>query len=204
MNKKTYLDILEKRCGQVASYFNEIKADNGPPISIIGFDDYPRSGNYTYFSYGLHKVGRPEWKYGRPEYYICINIGNREFAMFFAYLISAFAWEKVMGWNTLIGAGESDAVAGYPYRRIALGPPMYLEWSDYKIVGDELPIHLGMGYYISDVDFTVAAEMGFCFLDMKTKEIYDYWRRIQSAQQVDSAEASTIAVPPFDPSGSPR
>ena len=179
MEKSDYLAILQERCGRTASYFHQVKAEEGPPIAVIGFDDYPRTGDHTYFSYGLHRVERPEWLRGRPEYFITIDNSDRLFAAFFAYLISAFAWEKVMGWNTLIGAGEEDAVEGYPYRRIALGPPMYLGWEHYSTSDDDLPINWGMGYFISDDDFAAAAENGFGYLDQKSKSDYNYWRRIQ-------------------------
>ncbi|HEX7642878.1 MAG TPA: hypothetical protein VF472_11785 [Burkholderiaceae bacterium] len=179
MDKLEYLQNLETACGKAASYFDEINSKNGPPIGVIGFDDYPAKGQFTYFSYGLHMVRKPEWKFGRPEYFITIDNDNRLFAVFFGYLISAFAWEKVMGWNTLIGVGDNDAVEGYPYRRIALGPPMYLGWESYAIEGDDLPIHLGMAYLISDGDFEEAAETGFGYLAQKSKESQDYWRTIQ-------------------------
>lgn len=180
MDKREYLSKLEAACGKEASYFNEIDSDDGPPIAIIGFDDYPQQGEFTYFSYGLHMVKKPEWKFGRPEYFVTVDNSNREFALFFAYLISVFAWKKIMGWNTLIGAGDEDAIDGYPYRRIALGPPMYLDWESYAIEGDDLPINIGMAYFISDFDFEKAAATGFGYLAQKSDENYDYWRTIQS------------------------
>ena len=106
MNKNNYLSALKEKIGREASYFYKIKADDGPPIDIIGFDDYPQDGYYTYFSYGLHRVGRSEWIKGRPEYFITIDNKNRLFSTFFGFLNSSFAWEKVMGWNTLIGASS--------------------------------------------------------------------------------------------------
>jgi len=179
MKKSDYLAVLEARCGKSATYFYEIKADEGPPIALIGFDDYPRAGDHTYFSYGLHRVQRPEWIGSRPEYFIVIDNSSRYFAAFFGYLISVFAWEKVMGWNTLIGAGEEDAVEGYPYRRIALGPPMYLGWEDYSIADDDLPIHWGLACFISDSDFVDAEKTGFGYLDEKSKSDHNYWRTIR-------------------------
>ncbi len=178
MKKTDYLAVLEELCAKQASYFYEIKADDGPPIALIGFDDYPRPGDHTYFSYGLHRVKRPEWTHGRPEYFIVIDNKDRLFAAFFGYLLSAFAWQKVMGWNTLIGAGENDAVDGYPYRRLALGPPMYLGWESYFTEDDDLPIYWGMGYFISDLDFEAAAQAGSVYLDQKSKSDYNYWRRL--------------------------
>jgi len=149
-------------------------------IGIAGFDDYPQAGHFTYFSHGLHLLGKPEWARGRPEYFISIDQPDRGFAMFFAWLLSAFASEKVMSWNTLIGAGEDDAVEGYPYRRIALGPPAYLDWESYRLdEPGQLPIHLGMGYFISDGDFETARASGFGFLMEKMEEDPDYWRRIK-------------------------
>lgn len=171
---------LEANCGKAASYFNEVESNDGPPIAIIGFDDYPQKGEFTYFSYGLHMVKKPEWKFGRPEYFITLDNGDRQFSMLFGYLISAFAWEKVMGWNTLIGVGDEDAVEGFPYRRVALGPPMYLNWGSYALDGDDLPINLGMAYLITDADFEKAAKAGFGYLSQKSDENHDYWRTIQS------------------------
>ena len=181
MNKREYLDCLEFRCNKEASYFYEIKAENGPPITLIGFDNYPREGDHTYFSYGLHRVENPAWKFGKPEYYITINTNNRTFAAFFGFVISSFAWEKVMGWNTLVGAGDEDAVGGYPYRRIALGPPMYLAWEDYSIQDANMPISLGMGYFISDDDFNAASNTGIEYLEERSKSDYNYWRKLRRA-----------------------
>jgi hypothetical protein len=184
MERGRYLEQLEARCGRPADYFHHMQADGGPQIGIIGFDHYPDKGCFTYFSHGLHLLARPEWKTGRPEYFITIDRPSRQFAAFFAYLISAFANEKVMGWNTLIGAGDCDAIDGHPYRRIALGPPQYLGWPDYRL--DEegaLPIFLGMAYYISDDDFVAASEQGFGYLGAKMEEDHDYWRRILATPQ---------------------
>lgn len=181
MIKTEYLAFLEKQCDKEATYFYEIKAENGPPIALIGFDNYPRNGDYTYFSYGLHRVENSEWKIYKPEYYITINNANRSFAAFFGFVISSFAWEKVMGWNTLIGAGDEDAVDGYPYRRIALGPPMYLGWENYSVQDGEMPIQFGLGYYISDEDFENAVKSGFGYLEERSKIDYNYWRTLRRA-----------------------
>ena len=125
-------------------------------------------------------MARGEWIAGRPEYFITIDQPNRDFALFFAYLLSAFSPEKVMGWNTLIGAGDADAVKGYPYRRIALGPPLYLDWPSYRLdETSQLPINLGMAYFISDDDFTTAAATGFGFLSQKIQVDPAYWRKIK-------------------------
>jgi hypothetical protein len=180
MNRKQYSDEIQSRCGKPPDYFNQMEAEDGPVIGVMGFDHYPRRGEFTYFTHGLHSLNRPEWKLGRPEYFICIDREDRSFSCFFAYLISAFAVEKVMGWNTLIGAGDDDAVEGYPYRRIALGPAQYLGWPSYRI--DEpgsLPINLGMAYFISDEDFIEASEVGFGYLQQKMEEDHDYWRRLK-------------------------
>lgn len=169
-----------RRCGREATYFNQIKSDDGPTIGLVGFDDYPLSGHFTYFTHGLHQLGKPEWVAGRPEYFVTIDNADRSFALFFAYVISAFAYEKVMGWGTLIGAGDDDAIEGYPYRRLALGPPLYLGWRNYRLEDPGmLPINLGMAYYMSDADFEAAADVGFDFLVEKLEEDPDYWRRIQ-------------------------
>ena len=152
-------------------------------IGVVGFDDYPKKGHYTYFSYGLHLLGKPEWIAGRPEYFISIDNGDRGFPLFFAYLLSAFAPEKVMGWNTLIGAGDQDAVDGHPYRRIALGPPEYLPWKNHCIEeAGHLPIHLGMAYFVSDDDFVEASKVGIFYLQQKLHDAPDYWRKIKNAQ----------------------
>lgn len=181
MNSKEYLRELEVCCGSEAGYFNQMKAEGGPEIGIVGFDNYPVKGHFTYFTHGLHLLNKPEWIAGRPEYFITIDQPDRSFAMFFGYLISAFAFEKIMGWNTLIGVGDSDAVEGYPYRRVALGPPCYLGWRDYRFeTTDGLPIHLGMGYFISDGDFEKAAQTGFGYLQQKLDEDQDYWRKLVS------------------------
>lgn len=182
MKRNDYVNELEVRCSKKADYFHQMKADDGPPIGILGFDDFPSIGCFTYFTHGLHLINKPEWVVGRPEYFIVIDNRDRSFALFFAYLISAFAFEKVMGWNTLIGAGDHDAVDGYPYRRITLGPPHYLEWNDYRLVEKgQLPINLGMGYFISDEDFGKAAKAGFSYLQQKIDEDYDYWKKIKGA-----------------------
>lgn len=184
MDRARYLEELERRCGRKADYFFRERAKDGPEIGVIGFDRYPAEGLYTYFSHGLHLFGRPEWKAGRPEYFICIDQPRRAFAGFFAWLISAFAQEKVMGWNTLIGAGDSDAIEGYPYRRVVLGPPQYLDWSDYRIEEEgQLPIFLGMAYYISDEDFVAASERGFGYLADKMAEDHEHWRRIRTVRR---------------------
>ncbi len=180
MERKAYLEHLVKRCRKPPDYLSQIDAPDGPLIGIIGFDHYPFAGQYTYFSHGLHKLNRPEWKAGRPEYFITIDHSDRGFAVFFAYVISAFAFEKSMTWNTLIGVGEKDAVDGYPYRRIALGPPGYLEWPSYQIEeSGELPINLGMAYFMSDADFVEAARTGIGYLQLKINEDQDYWRKIR-------------------------
>jgi len=182
MNRKQYVEELERRCGRVPDYFNQINAEGGPMIGIAGFDNYPLSGHFTYFSHGLHLLGKREWVAGRPEYFISIDKDNRSFALFFAYLLSMFAVEKVMGWKTLIGAGDRNAVDGHPYRRIALGPPQYLGWASYRIEeAGCLPIHLGMAYFISDEDFIEASKAGVGYLQKKMEEDPDYWRRIQNA-----------------------
>ena len=182
MNRPQYVEELERRCRTAPQYFNQIKAEEGPPIGVVGFDHYPRNGHFTYFSHGLHLLEKPEWKFGRPEYFVSIDNPNRTFALFFAYLISAFAFEKVMGWNTLIGAGDEDAVEGYPYRRMALGPPAYLGWTDYRLdEPNSLPMHLGMAYFISDDDFKHASETGFGYLKQKMDDDPDYWRKIKKA-----------------------
>ena len=182
MNRKQYVEELQQRCACVPNYFNQIDANGGPMIGIVGFDSYPLPGHFTYFSHGLHLLSKREWVAGRPEYFISIDNGNRSFALFFAYLLSVFAFEKVMGWKTLIGAGEQDAVAGHPYRRIALGPPQYLDWENYLIQeAGYLPIHLGMACFISDDDFGEASKIGVGFLQSKMKEDPDYWRKIKNA-----------------------
>jgi hypothetical protein len=85
-----------------------------------------------------------------------------------------------MGWNTLIGAGDEDAVKGHPYRRIALGPPLYLEWPSYRLEEtSQLPINLGMAYFMSDDDFAAATTTGFGFLAQQTQIDPDYWRKIK-------------------------
>ncbi len=182
MQRRQYVEELTRRCGVEPDYFNQIDSEAGPMIGIVGFDEYPLKGHFTYFSHGLHLLGKPEWIAGRPEYFISIDREDREFALFFAYLLSAFATEKVMGWNTLIGAGDHDAVEGYPYRRIALGPPAYLGWENYRIdeVG-QLPIHLGMAYFVSDSDFVEACKTGVGYLQYKMQRDPNYWRRIKNA-----------------------
>jgi hypothetical protein len=180
MQREPYVEELSRRAGVEPGHFNQIEADGGPNIGCIGFDHYPRNGHFTYFSHGLHLLAKPEWRAGRPEYFITIDSPNREFALFFAYLLSAFAPDKVMGWNTLLGAGEEDAVKGHPYRRIALGPPAYLDWHSYRIEEpDQLPINLGMAYFISDADCDQAAATGFGYLEQKMQEDPDYWRKIK-------------------------
>jgi hypothetical protein len=179
MHRREFVEELQRRCGKPPDYFDQMDSEEGPMIGIVGFDDYPVPGQFTYFTHGLHLINKPQWIAGRPEYFITIDREDRAFALFFAYLISAFAFEKVMSWNTLIGAGDSDAVEGYPYRRIALGPPQYLEWINYRIDEPEaLPIHFGMAYFISDADFEEAVETGFGYLQQKMEEDYDYWRKI--------------------------
>jgi hypothetical protein len=182
MDKATYLSKLESRCGKKADYFFQEQFEEGPPIGVIGFDHYPREGDYTYFTYGLHLVGREEWTHGRPEYFITIDSNERLFAIFFSYVISSFAWEKSMTWNTLLGIGNEDAVEGYPYRRLALGMPQYLNWSDYQLKdNNELPINFGMAFFISDSDFSEAAEVGFSYLEQMMEKDHDYWRKLQQA-----------------------
>lgn len=180
MHRKQYVEELTRRCGKAPDYFDQIDAEDGPEIGIAGFDNYPHAGHFTYFSHGLHLLGKPEWTCGRPEYFISIDRPERDFALFFAWLLSAFAFEKVMSWNTLIGAGEKDAIEGYPYRRIALGPPAYLDWESYRLDDPgQLPIHLGMAYFISDGDLEEARAPGFDFLQRKMRADPDYWRRLK-------------------------
>ena len=180
MNREQFTREISVRCGQHPEFFNQIQAGGGPMIGIVGFDNYPSAGRFTYFSHGLHLLNKREWVAGRPEYFITIDNPNREFALFFAYLLSAFAGEKVMGWNTLLGAGDVDAVDGYPYRRIALGPPTYLGWLSYELPdATELPINFGMAYFLSDDDFERAAEMGIGYLQLKLEQDPDYWWKIR-------------------------
>jgi hypothetical protein len=182
MERPQYVNELKIGCRRAPTYFNQLQADGGPMIGLVGFDDFPAAGRYTYFSYGLHLMNKPEWIAGRPEYFITIDKSDRAFALFFAYLLSTFAPEKVMGWNTLIGAGDDDAVDGYPYRRIALGPPEYLGWGSYQIDDpNSLPINLGMAYFVSDDDFATASKVGIRYLPMKMQEDRDYWWKIQKA-----------------------
>jgi hypothetical protein len=182
MQRQQYVEELTRRSGRQPDYFNQIDSEDGPMIGVVGFDDYPLKGHCTYFSHGLHLLGKPEWVAGRPEYFISIDNGKRDFALFFAYLLSTFSVEKVMGWNTLIGAGDHDAVEGHPYRRIALGPPTYLDWQSYRIdERGELPIHLGMAYFISDGDFAEACKVGLGYLQKKMQLDPNYWRKIKNA-----------------------
>jgi hypothetical protein len=180
MHREHYLEELERRVGREPDYYNNMQSEGGPNIGLAGFDHYPRKGDFTYFSHGLHLLAKPQWIAGRPEYFISIDNDNRGFGLFFAYLLSAFAPEKVMGWNTLIGAGDEDAVEGHPYRRMALGPPVYLDWPSYRIdEPGQLPINLGMAYFISDDDFETAAATGFGYLEQRMQEEPDYWRKIK-------------------------
>jgi len=180
MDKVSYLGELELRCAVKADYFFQEKFENGPPIAIIGFDNYPRPGEYTYFTYGLHLGSKKEWTHGRPEYFLTIDSDDRMFAVFFSYIVSVFAFEKSMTWGTLLGIGEEDAIQGYPYRRLALGMPRYLNWKNYRFEEHgNLPINFGMAYLISDTDFTKAAEMGFSYLEHMLKLDEDYWRKLQ-------------------------
>lgn len=182
MDKVTFLNELELRCGKKADYIFQKQYEEGPPIGVIGFDHYPREGEYTYFTYGLHLVGRKEWTHGRPEYFLTIDSNERLFAMFFAYVLSSFAFEKAMTWSTLLGIGDEDAVEGYPYKRLALGMPQYLNWDNYQFKdGNELPINFGMAYLISDSDFSKAAKVGFGYLTQMMEKDYDYWRKLQRA-----------------------
>ncbi|MCS6135378.1 hypothetical protein G3496_10590 [Shewanella baltica] len=128
----------------------------------------------------MHKLDKPEWKVGRPEYFLTIDSDNREFAMFLAYLLSVFSTEKIMSWNTLIGISDGDAIEGFPYRRMALGMPLYLNWEPYKLEPDnELPINFGMAFLISNSDFELAKDRGFSFLTDKLDEDQDYWWKIK-------------------------
>jgi hypothetical protein len=180
MNRQEYLEELQRRCGRAPDYFNQVDAEGGPTIGVVGFDHYPSQGQFTYFSHGLHLLDKPEWKFGLPEYFITIDNGNRGFSFFFAYVLSAFAPEKVMSWNTLLGVGDDDAIEGHPYRRIALGPPAYLEWDNYRFDDPgHLPINLGMGYFISDNDYAEACKVGFDYLEQQMRRDPDYWRRIK-------------------------
>jgi len=182
MDTKEYLEELERRCQKPADYFYDAKSKGGAGIVIVGFDNYPVVGEFTYFSYGLHRLEKPEWKYGVPEYFIVIDCPHRPLAAYFGYLLSVFGFEKTMTWNTLIGVGEADAVEGYPYRWLALAPPDYLQWENYKIAPREgLPIHLGMGYFISNNDFETVRDRGMYYLKEKMKNDYEYWKRIQRA-----------------------
>ena len=182
MDSNAYVEELERRCGKSAAVFFDASAQDGPQIGIIGFDNYPVAGEYTYFSYGLHRLEKPEWTHGVPEYFIVIDCPNRSFASYFGYLISEFGFEKTMAWNTLLGVGEEDAIDGYPYRWVAFASPEYLDWDDYIIVPKAgLPIHLGMGYFISNNDFQTVRERGISFLNEKTEVDYEYWKRIQKA-----------------------
>jgi hypothetical protein len=60
-HRTEFLAELERRCGKSADYLNQIDAEDGPVIGIVGFDDYPLPGQFTYFSYGLHLSAKPEW-----------------------------------------------------------------------------------------------------------------------------------------------
>jgi hypothetical protein len=183
MQSDRYVNELESRCGKAAEYFNGTDVEGGHKIGLIGFDHYPAKNEYTYFSYGLHSLNKPEWKFGRPEYFVVVNNPDRAFGLYFAHLISAFALEKVMSWNTLLAVGESDAIDGYPYKWIALGMPQYLNWSDYQIQDPGyLSINLGMAYYISNKDCDLAREQGMEFLEEKLKQDPNYWKTIQTSR----------------------
>jgi len=182
MGSEEYLNELEQRCKKSADYFYDSSSNDGPKIGIFGFDNYPAPGQFTYFTYGLHRLGKPEWTHGVPEYFIVIDSPNRSFAEYFGYLVSTFAFEKTMNWSTLIGIGEEDAVEGYPYRWLALAPPAYLDWENYKFTNKEgLPINFGMGYFISNNDFETVKAKGMYYLKDKMEEDYEYWKRIQKA-----------------------
>ena len=178
MTKEDYIKELELRCKNTADFFFQEKFEEGPPIGIIGFDNYPRKEEFTYFTYGLHLVGKEEWVRGTPEYFLTIDNGNRNFAVFFAYIMSIFSFEKSMTWGTLLGIDEA-AVEGFPYRRIALGQPHYLDWKNYQFGDSDLPINLGMAYLISDADFIEAAQVGFSYLEQMMETDHDYWKKLQ-------------------------
>ena len=179
MRLKSYLQSIESRVGREANYFERYDNGRDPALSVFGFDNYPRNGRFTYFSYGLHLLNKPEWEHGRPEYFLTIDQSDRQFALFFAYMLSVFASEKSMNWATLMEL-DVNAVDGFPYCRIALGPPRYLGWNDYHIdCGEAIPIALGMAYLISNDDFQSARDRGFQFLADKLEIEEDYWWRVK-------------------------
>jgi hypothetical protein len=115
----------------------------------------------------------------------------------------------------------SELVNAINYR--GCGEIRKCSWTEYEIRSDKFEMVVspngnqllvsGIIKEGSTVMVMAALEMALAAcLEKWTIEVYDQndkcilvkYNIIDSAQQVDSAEASTIAVPPSEPSGSPR
>lgn len=130
--------------------------------AVFCFKDVPKSGSYTFVSYGLSIAELPEWKLGRrPELLLTIDSPHKEWGIVLADLISQTRGRVPFSYGHRIDLGQK--VEGSNVTQFTVFAPLHLKQEDFLDidVGQEYKICLNAVYPLTIGESQVIDMIGF-------------------------------------------
>ena len=158
-NAEIYIDLLMEMFGEPDAIHIADADDNGHPVSVFFWHDFPEKGTMTAITYGLSEKSHPDWKNGRCELTLSLDTKDKDWGFAMATFASSFAGKKSFTYGSVfttdLPLSEESEMCGF-----FVFAPSFLERNQAILQLPDYKIFLAGMYPIYKEEVAVLDEIG--------------------------------------------
>lgn len=185
--EELFLDYLNERCGSKAYLTYIPAADDGPPVLVAGYLEFPVADHLTAFTVGMSSVALPSGG-DRPELMISVKSPNSAWARAIGVIAERYRGKDVFNVGDTVSVSDEISRSS-PIRSFLVHNPSLSGLAGERLEIEDRGIRLMQLYPVHDSEVELIRKYGYqAFIDSRP-DLADVRRPPQSA---DSVEANAL------------